>query len=83
MPEITHGQGETKYGPGVDIKLTGKELVLAITTYLTAHDIHIAGARTFSVNGSQMCRDATVHVDPAGSVYAPDGTYRGSGGIEQ
>jgi len=63
--KIKHGKGTTEYGPGVDIKLTGEELAIAVELYLFAHDVHIRGARTITVNG-ELCKKARIYVDPSG-----------------
>lgn len=61
------GGGTTEYGPGVLIDLSGDEVALAIVAYLVAHDVHIAGARTVTVNG-ELCTSGSVYVDPSGVV---------------
>jgi len=63
--EIKYGKGKTQYGPGVEINLTGNEVATAIAAYLTAHNIHIDGARTIRVNGD-LCSTGRVYVDPSG-----------------
>ena len=64
---ITHGKGTTEYGPGVEITLTGDEVVTAIMAYLVAHNVVVRGPRTVSVNG-QLCEHGRVYVDPSGFV---------------
>jgi hypothetical protein len=65
--KIDYGKGETEYGPGVDIKLTGEEVATAINAYLVAHGVHISGPRTIRVNG-KLCESGGVYVDPMGFV---------------
>lgn len=38
---VTHGDGKTIWGPGVEITLTGDEVARAIDAYLVAHNIHV------------------------------------------
>ena len=54
-------------GDGVDILLTGDEVATAIMTYLTAHNVHISGARTVMING-EMINRGRVYVDPSAFV---------------
>lgn len=77
--KIKYGKGTTKYGPGIDIKLTGSEIAMAIYTYLTAHDVHISGAATIRVNG-KMIKKGSIYVDPSGSVVAKCKKWDGKGG---
>lgn len=67
--EIKSGEGTTKYGPGVSIKLTGDEVASAISAWLVAHGVYISGPRTVTVNGD-LCSDGLVYVDPSGFVIA-------------
>lgn len=76
--EINYGKGTTKYGPGVEIKLTGNELVTAINAYLLSHDVYIHGSRTITVNG-KSCKKAEIYVDPNGSVFANGQSFSGGG----
>ena len=62
-----YGAGQTKYGPGVNIDLTGNEVATAIEAWLVAHGVHINGPRTITVNG-ELCEDGHVYVDPSGFV---------------
>jgi len=73
---IQTGTGPTKYGPGVDINLTGEEVALAIYAYLTAHDVHVCGAATVAVNG-ELCECGNIYVDPSGRVVAKGVAYEG------
>lgn len=75
---ITFGKGTTEYGPGVQIDLTGTEVATAIHTYLTAHNIHIDGPATISVNG-ELCKEGSIYVDPSGDVVAHGIRYSGRG----
>ncbi len=63
--KIKKAKGKTKYGSGINIKLTGDEVATAIMTYLTANDVHIFGARTIRVNG-ELCESGNVYIDPSG-----------------
>lgn len=73
---VKHGDGRTKYGPGVEIRLTGDEVATAIAAYLTAHDIYVSGPRTTRVNG-ELCKEGRVYVDPSGFVVADGERYDG------
>lgn len=76
--KVKYGKGKTEYGPGVDIKLTGTEVAMAIYTYLTAHDVHIIGAATIRVNG-KMIKKGGIYVDPSGSVVKNGKKFNGNG----
>lgn len=76
--KVKYGKGTTEYGPGIDIKLTGSEIAMAIYTYLTAHDVHIRGAATIRVNG-KMIKKGSIYVDPSGSVVKKGTEFKGSG----
>ena len=76
--KVYHGNGKTKFGPGVQIDLSGEEVAQAISAYLVAHDVHISGARTIRVNG-ELCKEGAVYVDPSGSVIANGIRLTGSG----
>ncbi len=67
--KIKKGKGTTEYGCGIDIKLTGSEVATAIYAYLAAHNIHIDGAATITVNG-KLCEKGNIYVDPSGNVVA-------------
>lgn len=67
--EIRYGDGTTEFSLGVSIDLTGEDVALAIDAYLAAHDVHIRGARTITVNGA-LCESGHVYVDPSGFVVA-------------
>lgn len=75
---VSYGLGKTEYGPGVSVELSGDEIATAVTAYLTAHDIHISGARTITVNG-ELCEGGRVYVDPSGVVLAQGKRYSGRG----
>lgn len=72
--EIGYGKGTTEYGPGVAIELTGDEVATAIAAYLVAHNVHVSGPRTITVNG-ELCEKGRVYVDPSGFVNTPDGDH--------
>lgn len=76
--KINLGKGKTKYGPGVQIDLSGVEVATAIDAYLTAHHIFVSGPRTISVNG-ELCANGGVYVDPDGFVVHEGEKYSGSG----
>ncbi len=76
--EITYGKGTTKYGPGVSINLSGDEVVTAISAYLVAHDVHVDGPITITVNG-ELCRYGRIYVDPSGRVIAEGVEISGRG----
>jgi hypothetical protein len=75
---IKYGSSKTKYGPGVDIELTGDEIAGAISAYLVAHDIHISGPRTITVNGD-LCDFGRVYVDPSGFIISEGVKFDGRG----
>ncbi len=76
--QVDYGNGETRYGPGVDIKLTGNEVAMAIDAWLVAHGVHVNGPRTITVNG-HLCKAGRVYVDPSGFVIANDVKLSGRG----
>lgn len=76
--QIRPGLGRTKYGPGVDIDLTGDEVAQAIDAYLVAHGVCVRGARTVTVNGG-LCETGHIYVDPEGFVVANGIKIRGDG----
>lgn len=65
--KIKFGKGTTKYGPGVEISLSGDEVAIAIDAYLVAHDIFVFGPRTITING-ELCKIGEVYIDPSGFV---------------
>ena len=64
---VKYGEGKTEYGPGVAIELTGDEVATAIDAWLVAHNVHVSGARTITVN-AELCESGRVYVDPSGFV---------------
>jgi hypothetical protein len=64
---------------GVQIRLSGDEVAIAIEAWLLAHGVHIRGPRTITVNGD-LCGRGNVYVDPSGDVIANAGAVpqRGS-----
>ena len=78
MMEVRHGDGPTKYGPGVLVSLSGDEVATAIDAYLVAHGIIVRGPRTITVNG-ELCEAAEVYVDPEGFVIAGGVEFSGRG----
>jgi hypothetical protein len=76
MPKVEIGNGTTKYGPGVQLTLSGDEVAIAIDAYLVAHGIHVSGPRTITVNG-ELCEVGSIYVDPSGFVIADGKKYSG------
>jgi hypothetical protein len=76
--EIKYGEGNTEYGPGVSIELTGDEVAVAICAYLAAHEVYYQGPRTVTVNG-ELCQSGRVYVDPSGFVVAEGVRFDGRG----
>jgi hypothetical protein len=79
--KVKYGKGKTEYGPGVEIKLTGDEVATAIDAYLVAHNIHVSGARTITVN-DELCERGRIYVDPSGFVIH-DGERLSGRGLEE
>ncbi len=75
---VKHGNGRTPYGPGVSIALTGDEVATAIDAWLVAHNVHVNGPRTITVNG-RLCESGHVYVDPSGHVIADGAKTSGRG----
>jgi len=75
---IQHGDGSTKYGPGVSITLSGHEVARAIDAFLVANNINVQGPRTIRINGD-FCRPANVYVDTDGFVETSEETFHGNG----
>jgi hypothetical protein len=69
---IQYGNGQTKYGPGVNIEIDGDEVATAIDAWLVAHGVHVSGPRTVTVNG-EFCKAGQIYVDPSGFVITPKG----------
>lgn len=80
--DVQYGNGRTKYGPGVEINLSGEEVATAIYTYLAAHRVHVSGPATITVNG-ELCERGQVYVDPSGSVIHEGKRLRGSGQVHE
>jgi hypothetical protein len=78
---IIYGNGPTKYGPGVDIRLTGDEVAIAIMAWLVAKGVHVDGPRTVTVNG-ELCNNGRVYVDPSGFAITPKGRKLSGRGAE-
>jgi hypothetical protein len=75
---VKYGNGSTEYGPGVSIELTGDEVATAIDAWLVAHDVHVSGPRTVTVNRDR-CAFGRVYVDPSGFVIADGEKISGRG----
>ena len=65
---VTRGEGRTKYGPGVSIKLDGDDIALAIDLYLLSQGVIVRGPRTITYDGEQLGNGCEVYVDPSGFV---------------
>jgi len=76
-----YGKGTSKYGPGVNIELTGGEVATAIIAYLVAHDIYITGPRTVTVN-RDLCEGGNVYVDPSGYAVMNGVVVRGNNTVD-
>ncbi len=76
--DISFGKGKTKYGPGVQIDLTGAEVATAIYTFLTAHGVYISGPATIRVN-VELCESGEVYVDPSGFIISDGEKWSGRG----
>lgn len=76
--KIGYGAGNTEYGPGVSIELSGDEVATAIDAYLVARGVCVRGPRTVKVNGD-LCSTGRIYVDPAGSVVVKGIRYSGRG----
>ena len=75
---IQFGNGRTKYGPGVQIDLTGEEVATAIYAYLMAHNVVIIGAATITVNG-ELIEQGSMYVDPSAKVISNGEGWDGKG----
>ena len=78
---IEYGNGKTEFGPGVEISLTGDEVVLAIRAFLVARNIFINGPSTTSVNG-ELIEDGSIYVDPSGKAIVDGVEFSGRGGLD-
>lgn len=70
--EINYGKGKTAFGTGVDIKLDGDEVALAIDAYLVAQGVSVRGPRTININ-DKLIDSGSVYVDPCGFVIDEEG----------
>lgn len=77
--KIDYGNGTTKYGPGVMIKLTGHELAHAVDLFLYSQEIYIDGPRTITYKGKLLESGCKVYVDPSGRVVANGEGFDGRG----
>jgi hypothetical protein len=75
---IKPGNGTTEFGPGVSIDLTGDEVATAIYAWLVAHDVHVEGPRTVTVNGRYI-ETGHIYVDPSGRVVHDNKCTSGRG----
>ena len=69
--KIKYGDGTTKYGPGVEVLLTGAEVAIAIDAFLVAHGVHISGPRTVTVN-NELCDGGADIQWPKDGEFCPD-----------
>lgn len=76
--EVKYGPGTSEFGTGVSIELTGDEVATAIYTWLVAHNVHVDGPRTITVNGD-LCRFGRIYVDPSGFVISNGERLSGRG----
>jgi hypothetical protein len=77
--KIKYGNGKTKYGPGVSIKLSGDELAEAVDLYLYAKNVYVLGPRTIRYKEKLLEDDCHVYVDPAGKVVTRRKEWLGQG----
>jgi|ERR1700751_1034467 len=77
---IKHGNGNTEFGPGVNIELTGGEVATAIAAWLGALNVHVFGPHTITVNGN-LCENGLVYVDSSGFVIALGTKISGRGPV--
>ena len=73
---IRYGNGQTEFGPGVEILLTGEEIATAVFSWLVGHGVHINGPRTIRINGGQIS-DGSIYVDPSGFVVCEGEKFSG------
>ena len=76
--EIKFGEGKTKFGPGVEVKMSGNEVAQAISAYLVAHGIYVNGPRIITVNGN-LCKKGSVYIDPSGFLINNGEKWSGRG----
>lgn len=76
--DIDYGKGQTSFGPGVRVTLTGDEVATAIQAYLVAHGVYVNGPRTVIVNGD-LCVSGEVRVSPSGFIVAQGELFSGKG----
>ena len=74
--KIKKGKGTIRYGPGIDIELSGTEVALAIEAFLVSHGVHISGARTIMVN-EELIECGRIYVDPSAYVIAKGKEFSG------
>ena len=78
MAKVECGKGTTKYGPGVQITLTGDEVATAIDVWLHSQGIIVRGPRTVT-DAHGLMRETKVYVDPNGFVIADGEKFSGRG----
>lgn len=76
--KVKHGDGPTKYGPGVEVKLKAAEVYDAIMAYLVARGVSVSGPHTVTVNGERI-QGGKVYIDPSGFVIRKGKKISGRG----
>lgn len=71
--KIKKGKGQTEFGKGIDIKLSGTEVARAISAFLVTKGVYVDGPATITVNG-ELCKEGSIYVDPSGNVIDKKGT---------
>jgi hypothetical protein len=83
MPNVRHGDGTTKYGPGVLVELSGSELARAVDVYLLSQGVVVRGPRTIRYDGELLEDYCQVYVDPSGFVIHQGKKFSGRGEGEE
>jgi hypothetical protein len=78
---IKFGNGQTEFGPGVQINLTGDEIAQAVSDYVRSKGVDVNGPRTIRVNG-ELCKQGEIYVDPSGYVVYNDQRWYGRGPVQ-
>lgn len=78
---IKFGNGQTEFGPGVEINLTGDEIAQAVSDYVKSKGVDVNGPRTIKVNGD-LCKEGSVYVDPSGYVVYYENRWSGRGPVQ-
>ncbi len=80
--KIKKGKGTSEFGKGVEIKLSAKDVCLAIEAYLVTKNIHYSGSRTMTING-ELIKKGSVYIDPAATLVAKNKGWDCRKGEEQ